>query len=599
MSLTKKLLLPVLALGLAGQALAQKPKQKPKRDTATIQIPASNKPNKPNQTPTTLENPRLVKQYQGLITPDLMASHLYFYASDFFEGRETTAPGQKMAAAWLASQYQRLGLTPKGTTGVSDKRDPRAYFQPFKLIEERLKGLSLSAEVGGKTVSTSYAPTNADGMSALQFGSAMEGQGGLVFAGYGVKEGDKYDDYAALKAANISWAGKWLLMFEGEPSKDGKSLLSADGKPTKWTEQWWSKLSPAYAGGAPLGFLIISNNADFKTEAMQAAMQLSKGVGNLKTSWEEGAGGGGRKIPPIVKVSPAFANQLLAGMNKEVSAIKAGIDGNLKPEVFEVKDVNLKGKVENEKRDAYSENVVAMIEGTDLKDEYVVVSSHLDHVGTSASNGCTEKNGDKICNGADDDGSGTVTVVSIAEAFARAAADGHRPRRSIIFLNVSGEEKGLFGSEFFADQQPVVPLKNIVTNLNIDMVGRFDPTHPDKNDKRYVYIIGSKLISQELHDLNQQVNKAAGTNLTLHERFNSKDDPNRFYARSDHWNFGKHSIPFIFFFTGTHEDYHQVGDEPQKIEYERMADIGRMIFATTWQVANQDKRPSVSGTGFN
>jgi Zn-dependent M28 family amino/carboxypeptidase len=137
-----------------------------------------------------------------------------------------------------------------------------------------------------------------------------------------------------------------------------------------------------------------------------------------------------------------------------------------------------------------------------------------------------------------------------------------------------------------------------VTNLNIDMVGRIDPTHTGPNSD-YVYIIGSNLVSQELHDINIRVNQEIGTKLDLNERFNSKDDPNQFYRRSDHWNFGKHNIPFIFFFTGTHEDYHGVDDEPEKIGYERMARIAQVIFGTAWQVANQDTAPVVSGEGFN
>ena len=137
-----------------------------------------------------------------------------------------------------------------------------------------------------------------------------------------------------------------------------------------------------------------------------------------------------------------------------------------------------------------------------------------------------------------------------------------------------------------------------MANLNIDMIGRFDPSHPSESEN-YVYIIGSNLISQELHDINARVNEITGVGLELDERFNSKDDPNRFYARSDHWNFGKHGIPFIFFFTGTHDDYHEAGDEPDRIAYDRMARIARLIFATAWQVANQDTPPAVSGTGFH
>ncbi len=242
-----------------------------------------------------------------------------------------------------------------------------------------------------------------------------------------------------------------------------------------------------------------------------------------------------------------------------------------------------------------TENVAAMIEGSDpvLKNEVVVLSSHYDHIGIN-----TAATGDQINNGADDDGSGTVGLLEIAEAFATAKRDGHGPRRSILFLNVTGEEKGLLGSAYYADVDPIVPLDRIVTDLNIDMIGRFDPTEPNKSEN-YVYVIGSNLISRELDSLNTAVNVAIGSNVELSQRFNSKDDPNQFYRRSDHWNFGKKGIPFIFYFTGTHEDYHGVGDEPQKIAYPRMARIARLVFGTAWQVANQDQRPVVSGTGFN
>ena len=206
--------------------------------------------------------------------------------------------------------------------------------------------------------------------------------------------------------------------------------------------------------------------------------------------------------------------------------------------------------------------------------------------------------GDQIFNGADDDGSGTVALLEIAEAFKKAADDGYAPRRSIAFLHVTGEEKGLFGSQYYTDREPIFPIENTVADLNIDMIGRFDPTHPDSSEN-YVYLIGSNLISQELHDINWKANEVTSTDVDLDERFNTKDDPNQYYRRSDHWNFGKHNVPFIFFFTGTHDDYHGVGDEAHKIEYERMSRIVRLVFATAWQIANQDERPAVSGEGFN
>lgn len=298
---------------------------------------------------------------------------------------------------------------------------------------------------------------------------------------------------------------------------------------------------------------------------------------------------------PVFAISTSFADQILQTSGKSIQSIQSEINSSLQPQVFAVDGVELTGSIQQNSFQAQTENVVAFIEGSDpkLKDEYLVISSHYDHIGMSDTG-----DEDGINNGADDDGSGTVTILEIAEAFVTAKADGVGPRRSILFLNVAGEEKGLLGSAYYADIEPIIPLEKTVTNLNIDMIGRIDPTHPGEGSD-YVYIIGSNLISQELHDINQRINKLVGINIDLNERFNSKDDPNQFYRRSDHWNFGKHNIPFIFFFTGTHEDYHGVDDEPEKIEYDRMARIGQLIFATAWQIANQDNRPAVSGTGFN
>ncbi|MES3629870.1 MAG: M28 family peptidase, partial [Longimonas sp.] len=204
-----------------------------------------------------------------------------------------------------------------------------------------------------------------------------------------------------------------------------------------------------------------------------------------------------------------------------------------------------------------------------------------------------------INNGADDNGSGTVATLALAQAFKQAKSDGYGPRRSILFLNVTAEEKGLLGSAYYADEEPVFPLEQTVANLNLDMIGRVDPSYPELPDSNYVYIIGGDLISDDLDAINRLANERTGINYTLHERYNDPNDPQALYRRSDQWNFGKHNIPFIFYFSGLHDDYHDVGDEAHKIDYERMAERTRLVFATTWQLANQDARPAVSGEGFD
>jgi len=224
-----------------------------------------------------------------------------------------------------------------------------------------------------------------------------------------------------------------------------------------------------------------------------------------------------------------------------------------------------------------SENVVAFIEGSEFPEEIVVISAHYDHVGMSDG---------EIYNGADDDGSGTVAMLEMAEAFKKASEDGFTPRRSILFLHVTGEEKGLLGSKYYTEN-PIFPLENTVTNLNTDMIGRIDPAHEGKAD--YVYLIGSDKLSTDLHNVSEEMNRKY-VNLDLDYTYNDENDPNRFYYRSDHYNFAKHNIPVIFYFNGTHADYHQPTDTPDKIEYDLLAKRTKLIFYTAWEVANRDER---------
>lgn len=228
-----------------------------------------------------------------------------------------------------------------------------------------------------------------------------------------------------------------------------------------------------------------------------------------------------------------------------------------------------------------SENVLAYIKGTSLPEEVLVISSHYDHVGID-----DEGN---IFNGADDDGSGTVAILEIAEAFKKAKEDGYGPKRSILFLNVTGEEKGLVGSKFYTDN-PVFPLAQTVTNLNIDMIGRIGEGKEEAGD--YVYLIGSDKLSTELHELSEAVNQKY-LNMELDYKYNDENDPNRFYYRSDHYNFAKNDIPIIFYFNGVHEDYHRPTDTPDKIEYDLLAKRAKLVFLTAWEVANRESRPFV------
>ncbi|WP_433812829.1 M28 family peptidase [Flavobacterium johnsoniae] len=227
-----------------------------------------------------------------------------------------------------------------------------------------------------------------------------------------------------------------------------------------------------------------------------------------------------------------------------------------------------------------SENIWAYIEGSEKPDEVLVISAHYDHVGI--------KDGE-VYNGADDDGSGTVAVIEMAKAFAKAKKQGHGPKRSILFLHVTGEEHGLHGSRFYSEN-PLFPIANTIADINIDMIGRRDVEHANTNN--YVYVIGADRLSSDLHNAVVAQNEKY-IKMDLDFKFNDPKDPNHFYERSDHYNFAKHGIPAIFFFNGVHEDYHGKGDEPQKIEYDALTKRTKLAFVLAWDLANRENRPVV------
>lgn len=224
-----------------------------------------------------------------------------------------------------------------------------------------------------------------------------------------------------------------------------------------------------------------------------------------------------------------------------------------------------------------SENIWAFIEGSDKKDEIVVISAHYDHVGI--------KNGE-IYNGADDDGSGTVALMEIARVFQKAKEDGNGPRRSILILHVTAEEVGLHGSRYYSEN-PLFPLANTVADVNIDMIGRRDELHKDSNN--YVYVIGSDYLSTDLYNICENANTKHRL-LTLDYKYNDKNDKNRFYYRSDHYNFAKNGIPSVFLFSGVHEDYHKPTDDVDKIEFDAVTARTKYAFAIAWEIANRENK---------
>lgn len=531
-----------------------------------------------NSTPSALDKPALVQRYQQTIMPEALAARIYFLASDFFEGRETTTRGQKLAAQYLASQYRLMGLTPKGNAKQADPLSPSAYFQPFNVYQRTPKETRLEVLANGNTVATSaFSAAAHDDLSYFMTGGATSASGGVVFAGYGIADDTlHYDDYAALKAQGVSVDGKWVMILADEPmSEDAKTSLLP--MPNHQLSEWSANLIPKrraiLAAGHPAGVLVVRYDGPrlqgtFADNAAQASLAAQR-LGGLSL--------GQSPFPPTFAISGKLANQILAASGQTVEGLRQQIGKSLKPVVFDVKDATLKATIEQFKP-LETENVLAFIEGSDarLKDEVVIISAHYDHLGINPT-----LTGDQIFNGAADDGSGIAASLEMAQAFMRAKLDGHGPRRSVLFINFTGEEKGLLGSAHYAYREPLVPLEKTVAELNMDGVGGIDPKHPTKS-RNYIYIVGDAKLSQELIETNRRVKEATNINLDL-----TSGPP----FGSDHFNFQSQLIPFIYYSTGYTEHYHTPRDEPGTIDYEHLARVTRLVFGTAWQIANQDARP--------
>ncbi len=480
--------------------------------------------------------------YAATITEKELKEHLYIYASDEFEGRETGKPGQKKAVDYLKSNYQAMEIP-------AAKEDGN-YFQVVPLEFPRVPEGSIIA--GGASYEL--------GSDFLTF-TPIEGNfDEIIYVGYGIED-QAYSDYKGLDVS-----GKLLLMKSGEPvNEDGTYLISGSSKKSVWSNQSdapGTRLQLARSKGAKGILYYDPDNYNRYKRYFDYLKESEKAKLEIKVEGENAS---------LVLLSDSMVKNIFPAITETQASGSIPL-----PVSFEVKSNN---------EAVSSENVVAVIRGFEKPDEFVVISSHLDHIGVNDKG--------EINNGADDDGSGTVAMLEIAEAFKQAAETGNRPKRSIVFLHVTGEEKGLLGSKYYTDNDPVFPLSQTVANLNIDMIGRIDPKH--EGNRNYVYLIGSDKLSAELHELSEGINSKY-SQLELDYTYNDENDPNRFYYRSDHYNFVKNNIPIIFYFSGTHEDYHRPGDTPDKINYDLLEDRARLIFYTAWEIANREARIKVDNT---
>ena len=464
------------------------------------------------------------------ITPDDFAWRVGVIAHDSMQGRDTPSPGLDRTAEWIASEFRRLGLRGGAENGGFIQRYPLN-----SVVVDRERS-SLSA-----------------GGVRLTFGADL-----LPMFG-GSSDGDAVADLVLVSGSGpisrrVTRAvrGKHVALVQGVDASGGRGAFQL----------------AAGLRGAGAASVLVTNGADEEEWAAEAARRLEPSV-------TKGWGGEDSSVRPdfvpLLQIRTASLAQMLEGHGVDLAGLHARAEGDVQVHTTIDLRVTLVQRVGSEP--ITTPNVVGILDGSDpaLKDEYVVFSGHMDHVGV----GTPDENGDSIFNGADDDASGTAAVMEVAEAM---AALGTPPSRSMMFVLVSGEEKGLWGSEWFADH-PSVPIEQLVANLNTDMVGR---NWPDT-----IVAIG-----KEHSDLGESMNRVNGDHPEL--RMTAIDDiwpEERFYFRSDHFNFARKGVPVLFFFNGTHDDYHGRDDEPDRIDAEKAARIARLVFYLGVDIGNAAERP--------
>lgn len=489
--------------------------------------------------------PAKPEMFAASITASDLKKHLYIIAGKEMEGRETGTEGQRRAAAYIEAQFRKIGLKPGAKDG---------YQQYYPVLQDSLieSRIILNGDAKPWGIYQHFAPSLTGSGNPIVDGESV------VFAGYGIST-DVYDDYTGLDVN-----GKIVMINEGEPMlNDTAYLLTGNRRRSDWNSNT-PKIKNAIQKGA-IALLIINRNFPRRPPSANSR-------GRMYTNFDAE----NQKLN-VFFISDSLAGAICGSAEKLAAAKQSirlgkasGFSNPAKISLLLKKyDFNIRAS-----------NVLGIIPGTDRKDEYLVITAHYDHLG---------KKDTVIWYGADDDGSGTVGIIEMAEAFMKAKAAGRGPRRTILFMAVSGEEKGLWGSDYYT-RNPVYPLAQTTADLNIDMIGRIDKAHA--TDSAYCYLIGDNKLSSELRGISEGANEKY-TKLKLDYKYNDPNDPERIYYRSDHYNFAKNKIPVIFYFNGVHPDYHRPTDTPDKINYNLFAQRTKLVFHTAWEIANRDAKLKV------
>ena len=508
----------------------------------------------------------LVLTSASSITAAELKDYLSFVASDDMEGRADPSRCLDITAKFIATMLSRAGVKPAGDDG--------SYFQRIALKKEKIVADGTQVEVAGSKFSC--------GKDFFAQGSAGTVTGSMVFAGDGwFVKNKKIDAYR-----DIDPKGKIVVLAPSTGTGLPPGVSYSDIMGGKQGEDWIDPATYARQKGAvgvvTLTSLLTQANVDAMERTRKAAEEGRFYVEKLRTS----------AALPTINANYSLAQAILNAQResaRNVLMVPEGAPG-IKP--FELSpDRKITITVKTAAETVITQNVVGIVEGSDpgLKGEYVALGAHYDHIGIGR-----PINGDAINNGADDDGSGTVALMTMAEALVKAP---RHPKRSILFVWHMGEEMGLWGSQYFTTF-PTVPLDKVVTQLNIDMIGRSrppsdtDPRDRDLSGPNEVYVIGSKMMSTELGELSEAVN-ANYLKLSFNYRYDDPKDPQQFFYRSDHYNYARKGVPIIFYFTGVHADYHQPGDEVSKIDFAKYEKIARTIYVTMWELAEAKARPRV------
>ncbi|NND30947.1 MAG: M28 family peptidase [Saprospiraceae bacterium] len=484
------------------------------------------------------------------ITQEELKEQLTRIASEEFEGRETGSPGLEKAAQYLMSRLNDIGV----------ERHPnlKGYYQDVGFSYVQWEKLSI--ELNGQKYEhlkdfLCFKEQNAN-LPKLNIKD-------VIYCGYGIDD-PVYSDY---RRANLR--GKIIMIYPGEPlKKDSTSYITGSRELSDWAHNLDRKLAVAADKKVRVVLVVDPNlRTNISTNRPQVMAQTLHFAPVAAPS-----------VPNTIYISPDMAKAIIGEKEKTFvkNRIKLMQTGMSRPLHLPV-DMSLSQHLT--RNAMYSKNLLGVIPGIDpaLKNEFVVLSAHYDHLG---------KRGKFIYPGADDNASGTAAVLEIMETIVEAKKQGQGPKRSVMCIFFTAEEKGLLGSKYYA-LHPVVPFSNTVVNVNIDMIGRTDSPH--EKDPHYIYVIGSDRLSTDLHQINEATNEAF-TFLNLDYTYNAKNDPNRFYYRSDHYNFAKEGVPSIFFFSGVHSDYHQPGDTVGKILFEKYQAVTKHIFHTVWELANRQER---------